>query len=111
MVRESKTTQDQLDNILAISDKDLKSWMAHDRPGYCIRLGLIRGSYLKSSASLDQVEITSSVVDYGSLSETNSGSYDEYHKTPDGSLNLSKELVRMGLMNNIVDHIRQLHAQ
>ena len=111
VVRGSKTTQEQLDNILALSDQELKSWIAHDRLGDCIRLGLIRSSYLKSSASLDRMEITSSVVDYGSLSETNSGSYDEYHKTPDGSLNLWKELVRMGLLNNIVDHIRQLHAQ
>ena len=111
LVRGSKTTQNQLDNILSLSDQELKSWTAHDRLGDCIRLGLIRSSYLKSSSSLDPMGITSSVVDYGSLSETNPGSYDEYHKTPDGSLTLWKELVRMGLLNTIVDHIRQLPAQ
>ena len=111
VVRGSKTTQNQLDNILAVSDKELKSWIAHDRLGDCLRLGLIRISYLKSSSSLGRMGITSSVVDYGSVSETNPGSYDEYHKTPEGSLALWKEFVRMGLLNNIIDHIRQLRIQ
>jgi len=111
VVRGSKTTQNQLDNIHSFSDQELSSWIAHDRLGDCIRLGLVRSSYLKSSSSLNLLGITSSVVDYGSLSETNPGSYDDYHKTPDGSLTLWKELVRMGLLNNIVDHIHQLHAQ
>ena len=111
VVRGSKTTQDQLDNIISLSDRELKSWIAHDRLGDCIRLGLIRSSYLKSSSSLNQMGLTSSVVDYGSLSETNQGSYDDYHKTPDGSLNMWKEFVRMGLLKTIVDHIRQLPAQ
>ena len=111
VVRGSRTTQNQLDNLLLLSKQELKSWIAHDRLGDCIRLGLVRSSYLKSSSSLNLLGITSSVVDYGSLSETNPGSYDDYHKTPDGSLTLWKELVRMGLLNNIVDHIHQLHAQ
>ena len=111
VVRGSKTTQKELDNKLSLSDEELKSWIAHDRLGDCIRLGLIRSSYLKSSSSLDRMGIKSSVVDYGSLSETNPGSYDDYHKTPEGSLKLWKEFVRMGLLNNIFDHIRQLHAQ
>jgi len=111
VVRGSKTTQDQLNNLALLSDQELKSWIAHDRLGDCIRLGLVRSSYLRSSSNLNQTGITSSVIDYGSISETNPGSYDEYHKTPDGSRTLWKELVRMGLLNNIVDHIRQLHAQ
>ena len=111
VVRGSKTTQNQLDNILSLSDHELRSWIAHDRLGDCIRLGLIRSSYIKSSSRLDQMGITSSVVDYGSLSETNRGSYDDYHKTPDGSLNLWKELVKLGLLNIIVDHIRELPTQ
>ena len=111
VVKGSKTTQKKLDNILSLRDQELMSWFAHDRLGDCIRLGLVRSSYLKSSSSLDRMGITSSVVDYGSLSETNPGSYDEYHKTPKGSLTLWKEFVRIGLLNNIVDHIRQLHAQ
>ena len=111
VVRGSDTTQAQLDNLLSLSDEELKSWMANDRLGDCIRLGLVRSSYLKSSSNLDGIGIRSSVVDYGSLSETNPGSYDEYHKTPAGSLTLWKALVRMGLLNNIVDHIDQLHAQ
>ena len=109
VVRGSKTTQTQLDNIISLSDQELRSWFANDRVGDCIRLGLVRSSYLQSSEILDGMGITSSVVDYGSLSETNSGSYDEYHKTPDGSLTLWKELVRMGLLNKIVDHFRQQH--
>ena len=109
VVRGSKTTQSQLDNIISLSDQELRSWFAHDRLGDCIRLGLVRSSYLQSSSILDRIGIISSVVDYGSLSETNLGSYDEYHKTADGSLNLWKELVRMGLLNKIVGHFRQLH--
>jgi len=111
VVRGSKTFKDQLDNILSLSDQELGSWLVHDRLGDCIRLGLMRSSCLKSSLSLDRVGITSSVVDYGSLSETNLSSYDEYHKTPEGSLTLWKELVRMGLLDTIVDHIRQMAAK
>ena len=111
VVRGSKTTQSELDNILSLSDLELKFWVAHDRLGDCIRLGLVRSSYLKTSSRLDLMGIRSSVVDYGSLPETNPGAYDEYHKSPDGSLTLWKELVRMGLLNNIVDHIRQLHGR
>jgi hypothetical protein len=110
VVRGSKTSQAQLDNVPALSDQELRSWFAHDRLGDCIRLGLVRSSYLQSSSILDRMGIRTSVVDYGSLSETNPGSYDEYHKTPDGSLALWKELVRMGLLNKIVDHFHQQHA-
>ena len=110
VVRGSKTTQNQLDNVLSLNDQELMSWFAHDRLGDCIRLGLVRSSYLQASSSLDLMGITSSIVDYGSLSETNPGSYDEYHKTADGSLTLWKELVRMGLLNKIVDHFRQQHS-
>ena len=111
VVRGSKTTQNQLDNVHSLSDEELMSWIANDRLGDCIRLGLVRSSYLQSSSALDRIGVTSSVVDYGSLSEKNPNSYDEYHKTPDGSLTLWKDLVRLGLLNNIVTHISQLHAQ
>ena len=111
MVRGSKTTQNQLDNLLSLRNHELKSWIAHDRLGDCIRLGIIRGSYLTSSSKLEGFGMKSSVVDYGSLSETNAGSYDDYHKTAAGSQSLWKELVRLGLLNTIVDHIRQLSIQ
>lgn len=111
VVRGSKTTQDQLDNLLLMSDQELRSWIAHDRLGDCIRLGLIRGSYLRSSSKLKNMGITSSVIDYGASAETDTGSYDDYHKTPDGSLKLWRELEKLGLLQTIVDHIRQLSVQ
>ena len=43
---------------------------------------------------------------------TNQGSnYNDDQKTSEGSPSLWKELVQMGLLNTIVDHIRQLPAQ
>lgn len=111
VIRVPKTSQAKLENILSLSDQVLKPWLTHDRLGYCLRLGLAKSSYFKSSSILDRMGITSSLVDYGSLSETNLGSYVEHHKTLGGSLTLWKESERMSILENIVGHTCQLAAQ
>jgi len=43
-VRGSKTMQDQINDLASLDHDELKSWIAHDRLGDCLRLGLIRSS-------------------------------------------------------------------
>lgn len=105
VVKGSKTTQHQLNTLLSRDADDLKSWIAHDRLGDCIRLGLIRSSYLNMSSEVGRIGLSGSIIDYGSSIEKDSGSYDEYHKTPSGSMDLWKEFVRMGLLRVIIDHM------
>lgn len=108
VVKGSGTTHNQLDKLLLQSNQRLRSWINHDKLGYCIRLGLARGSYLRSSTKLENMGLTSLVIDYDSLAETGPRSYDVYHKTTKESLIAWKELVRLGLLHTIVDHNRQL---
>ena len=110
-VKGSKTTQAQLDNLLSLEGQALRSWLAHDRLGDCIRLGLIRSSYLRSSSKISLPGMSSTVIDYGSLTEKSAGSYDDYHKDPAGSLLLWKDFVRMGLLRSIIEHLLQLPSQ
>ena len=110
-VRGSHTSQELFDGLLTQGKEELKSWIAHDRLGDCLRLGLIRRSYLKSSSKIGGQSITSTVIDYGSSKESDSGSYDDYHKNPSGSLMLWKELDRMGLPESIINHISRLATQ
>ena len=110
-VRGSKTTQDKLNNLMSLEEEDVRKWLAHDRLGDCIRLGLIRSSYLKSSSHVSRSGIASTVIDYGALTETDIGSYDDYHKTPAGSLALWEDFVRLGLLKSVVDHMLQLPTQ
>ena len=110
-VRGSHTSQKQFDGLVTKEQDELKSWIAHDRLGDCLRLGLIRSSYLNSSVKLRNRSITSTVVDYGSSTESNTGSYDDHHKNPSGSLVLWKQFDRMGLPESIINHISQLRTK
>ena len=110
-VRGSHTSQEQFDGLVSKEQDELKSWIANDRLGDCLRLGLIRGSYIESSVKLRNRSIASTIVDYGSSTESNTGSYDDYHKNPSGSLVLWKQFDRMGLPESIIDHISQLKTK
>jgi len=110
-VRGSHTSQEQFDGLATKEQDELKSWIAHDRLGDCLRLGLIRSSYVESSVKLRNGSITSTIIDYGSSTESNAGSYDDYHKNPNGSLVLWKQFDRMGLPQAIINHIRQLRTK
>ena len=110
-VRGSHTSQEQFDGLVTKGQDELKSWIAHDRLGDCLRLGLIRSSYVESSVKLRDRSITSTIVDYGSSTESNADSYDDYHKNPSGSLVLWKQFDRMGLPESIINHISQLRTK
>ena len=110
-VRGSHTSQEQFAGLVTKEQDELKSWIAHDRLGDCLRLGLIRSSYLESSVKLRDRSIASTIVDYGSSSESNADSYDDYHKNPSGSLVLWKQFDRMELPESIIDHNSQLRTK
>lgn len=110
-VRGSQTSQEQFDALATKGQDELKSWIAHDRLGDCLRLGLIRSSYLQSSVKLRNRSVRSTIIDYGSSTESNTGSYDDYHKNPSGSLVLWKQFDRMGLPESIIEHISQLRTK
>jgi len=104
-VKGASLKQSGLDSLHNWGIQDLKYFLAHDRVGDCLRLGLIRRSYVETSRRLARLGITSSVVDYGSLVESDSDSYDDYHKSPEGSRLLWGEFERMGLPEKIVNYL------
>ena len=104
-VKGASLKQSGLDSLHNWEIIDLKYFLAHDRVGDCLRLGLIRRSYVETSRRLARLGITSSVVDYGSLVESDSDSYDDYHKSPEGSRLLWGEFERMGLPEKIVNYL------
>ena len=104
-VQGESMSQQKLSSISSWKLKDLKYFLAHTRIGDCIRLGIIRESYISSARRLGEMGLKSNLLDYGSIQERGLDSYDEYHKTPSGSQILWREFKRLGLVETVVGEL------
>lgn len=104
-------TPNPLDNWTWLSDEHLKSWIAHDKLGRCLGLGLFRRNYLKYLSKLPGIVILSKLVDYGSSTEKHTGSCYGYNKNPVSTSLLWNGFGRWGLITSIIDRVLQLQAQ